>query len=152
MSCERSLELRKILGHHKPVALAPVGELALQVQKIGTGNLRFAEGGETRQWDVGLIDAGWRRIIIGSAVIDVQIWLAKKRSERHRRYDGVWVAHGKLPRAPSRWPGSYLCAMAVSGTNVKCGAALPLSAHRGGTGSQQCKGRTARLTHLRHRG
>jgi hypothetical protein len=95
MSCERSLELRKILGHHKPVALAPVGELPLQVQKVGTRNVRFAEAGETGQRDVVLVDAGWRRIIISSAVVDVQIWLAKKRSERLRRYDGVWVARGK---------------------------------------------------------
>src|SRR6516165_358615 len=93
MSCERRLQLRNVLGHHEPVALAVVRELALQVQKVGTWNVCLTKGSEARLRNVWFVNTRRRWVVIRRAVKDAQIRLTEKRGERFGGDDGVWVAH-----------------------------------------------------------
>ena len=92
VTAERRLELRG-RRHHEAKPGRRIGELALQVEEVGAGNVRLLERLAPGHRDVGIVVAGRRRLEIGRAVVDAQARLPKDLRELLGAHEGLRIAH-----------------------------------------------------------
>ncbi len=112
MAAERRLELRDI-GHHEAKLGALLGELALQVEKVGARNMAGREGLVAGHREIGDAAALGRRFEIGRAVEQPQIGPIEDAGKfhcadqlRHPHLPLIWTM---LEHDPEVWEPKTSC-------------------------------------------
>src|SRR5262249_48484576 len=92
VTAEGRLELRG-RRHHEAQPRGPIGELSLQVEKVGAGDVRFLEGAAPGYRDVRIVASRRRRLEIRRAVIDAKVRPAEERRELRGAHEGLGISH-----------------------------------------------------------
>jgi hypothetical protein len=84
------------LSTKKPArgAALKVEELALQVEEVGAGDVRFLEGPTSGHGDVRVVAPGRRRLEVGRAIVDAKARLPEDARELGTVHEGLRIAHG----------------------------------------------------------
>jgi hypothetical protein len=93
VATERLLELGGG-RHHEAEPRGLVGELPLQIEKIGARDVRLLERSDAGDGDVGIVVAGRRRLEIRRAVVDSQVRPAEGVGELRGADQGLGLSHG----------------------------------------------------------
>ncbi len=98
MPCRPNAAIRcAIDGHHETKRRIGIGELSLEVEEVGAGNMGRLERMPPRHGDVGNIAAGRRRIEIGRAIKNPRARIAEARCELFGADERLRITHGVMP-------------------------------------------------------
>src|SRR5262245_22175914 len=95
MTAEGRLELGR-RRHHEAQPRGRVGELALQIEEVGAGDVRLLEGAAAGHRDVRVVASGRWRLEIGRAVVHAKARLPEEAREVGGANEGLRITHGVL--------------------------------------------------------